>query len=210
MPAGTVPCGRCSSTAHAVSFRGWDRVASLIIAVDRQKMAGFFCPTCVRFVSAMNLAWTGILGWWSIPAVLWIGWRATYTNWRAVWAAPRNPISWGAPDAIAFIAGLQDKAVRADVESNLEHTPFGPLSSSEREMVFAASGLYELLGCKATTSTREIRQAYVALAKVSHPDAAPSEQRATAAETMIALNRAWEILGDDRLRAAYDFKTALE
>jgi hypothetical protein len=70
-----------------------------------------------------------------------MGWRAKYANWRGIWTAPRNPISWEAPDAIAFIAGVQEEALRADVESSLEHSPFGPLLSREREMVFAAIGL---------------------------------------------------------------------
>ena len=66
---------------------------------------------------------------------------------------------------------------------------------------------YELLGVAADADQATVRRAYVAHARVAHPDfhvdAAPSV-RAENAQRMQQLNEAWDTLGDAARRERYD------
>ena len=57
---------------------------------------------------------------------------------------------------------------------------------------------YLVLGVAATASGAEIKAAYRALVKQHHPDAGGDE------ETILAINAAWEVLGDRERRAEHD------
>jgi molecular chaperone DnaJ len=57
---------------------------------------------------------------------------------------------------------------------------------------------YAVLGVAATATAAEIKAAYRALVKQHHPDAGGDDQ------TILALNAAWEVLGDGERRAAHD------
>lgn len=64
---------------------------------------------------------------------------------------------------------------------------------------------YEILGVKPTASASELRQAYVRLAKERHPDRFPDPaERAKAEAFFKELTAAYNTLGNDRGRAAYD------
>ena len=70
-----------------------------------------------------------------------------------------------------------------------------------------AASHYEILGVTTDAPAGEIRQAYLRLARAHHPDvlavAAPGP-RADADRRMQAINAAWTVLGDVRLRREYD------
>lgn len=58
-----------------------------------------------------------------------------------------------------------------------------------------------------TATAREIRSAYLALARTFHPDrlgGVAEAERNRAAVRMARVNAAWAVLGDERRRAAYD------
>ena len=62
----------------------------------------------------------------------------------------------------------------------------------------AASDHYTVLGVARTASAAEIKAAYRTLVKRHHPDAGGD------AERIVALNAAWEVLGDGERRRRYD------
>jgi len=61
---------------------------------------------------------------------------------------------------------------------------------------------YRVLGIAPTASAAEIKAAYRALVKQHHPDAGGDDH------TILALNAAWEVLGDPQRRAEYDRRHA--
>ncbi|KAJ8293778.1 putative oligopeptide transporter [Rhodotorula toruloides] len=70
---------------------------------------------------------------------------------------------------------------------------------------FAMSGsYYSLLGINPSASTEDVRSAYLALARVNHPDQAPSEQREEATKRFQELARAYVVLSDPASREVYD------
>lgn len=71
---------------------------------------------------------------------------------------------------------------------------------------------YEVLGVDPGSEPGEIRKAYLAAARRYHPDFhadADEPTRRGNARRMQELNQAWEVLGDDAARAAYDRSLAI-
>ena len=63
--------------------------------------------------------------------------------------------------------------------------------------------LYKLLQVDSEADPEVIQAAYRRLAQKFHPDLAPGQE---AAERMVAINGAWEVLGDPGRRASYDLE----
>jgi DnaJ-class molecular chaperone len=61
---------------------------------------------------------------------------------------------------------------------------------------------YDVLGVAKTASAKEIKSAYRKLAKQHHPDQNPNDPKAK--DKFSAANTAYEILGDEKARAAFD------
>ena len=61
---------------------------------------------------------------------------------------------------------------------------------------------YEVLGVAKNASAKEIKAAYRKLAKKHHPDQNPEDSKAK--DRFAAANQAYEILGDEKQRAAFD------
>lgn len=76
-----------------------------------------------------------------------------------------------------------------------------------RRAVVSGEDLYALLGVSADASDDDIRHAYRSLARRHHPDASPGGAPAHAFRRIVA---AYEVLGDERGRAAYDRELKLE
>src|SRR5829696_2881503 len=74
------------------------------------------------------------------------------------------------------------------------------LGGRRQQAVSAARDPYEVLGVPRTATTTEIRVAYLARARRSHPDLVGPR----GLELMRALNEAWSILKDAARRSAFD------
>lgn len=61
---------------------------------------------------------------------------------------------------------------------------------------------YEVLGVAKNASAKDIKSAYRKLAKKDHPDQNPNDPKAK--DRFAAANQAYEILGDEKARAAFD------
>ena len=61
---------------------------------------------------------------------------------------------------------------------------------------------YEVLGVAKSASAKDIKSAYRKLAKKFHPDQNPNDS--TAKDRFAAVNQAYEIVGDEKQRAAFD------
>jgi hypothetical protein len=207
-PADSVPCPACGSTERPLVFRGWVRLTAVVWWVREGRASGYLCEPCARVETTKVLLRNAVLGWWSVPSIFFYGWRATWLNWRSVWASPAHPHEWGAISAAEFSAELRDgheQAVRdADDEWLLTETPLRDLNETQVALVLEADGLYELLGVDSGADADTIRAAYRRCSKESHPDLRHSTAR-DSAEVMIMLNRAWEVLRSPSMRRAYDW-----
>ncbi|MEZ4359762.1 MAG: DnaJ C-terminal domain-containing protein [Kofleriaceae bacterium] len=65
-----------------------------------------------------------------------------------------------------------------------------------------AANLYDALGVKKNATAEEIRKAYRKLARKHHPDVNPGNRKAE--EAFKAASNAYEVLSDEKRRAAYD------
>ena len=61
---------------------------------------------------------------------------------------------------------------------------------------------YEVLGVARTASAKDIKAAFRKLAKKHHPD--QNQDDAKAKDRFAAINQAYEIIGDEKNRAAFD------
>jgi molecular chaperone DnaJ len=71
-------------------------------------------------------------------------------------------------------------------------------------MTSASRDPYQVLGVSRAASTAEIKAAYRMLVKRHHPDAGGDD------DTILALNAAWEVLGDGERRRAHDRRQRAE
>jgi len=63
---------------------------------------------------------------------------------------------------------------------------------------------YETLGVSPRASTAEIKKAYIAIARTTHPDKLPPAEQAAGTERFQMVSNAYQALSDDNSRARYD------
>lgn len=203
---GTAPCFRCAETRR-LKFRGWATAYSFIFFARADYKAGYVCDRCADVEASMALTISSLIGWLSIPSWFWVGWRALYVNWRSVFAPPAKPLDWGALEVDELLGMIEEEGADDEFSWRNEHnlidleSPLGKLDQSQLELVLSSHGLYELLGVEKNATHNAIRTAYRDAARAAHPDTGNEPN----AEAMIAVNRAWEVLGNEELRIAYDW-----
>ena len=106
-PAGASSCQRCGADDRPLVFRGTIRHLGALVYARERRVAGYYCAACAGSETAKSLVYTGLLGWWGLISFLFLAPRATYTNWRSVWRAPRKPLKWGAVEASSYAEGLR-------------------------------------------------------------------------------------------------------
>lgn len=70
----------------------------------------------------------------------------------------------------------------------------------------AKKTLYEILQVSENASPEIIEKAYKILVKKYHPDLQPAEEKKNAEDKMKEINEAYEVLGDEQKRNAYDIE----
>jgi DnaJ domain len=211
-PAGGRRCGRCDAGDKPVRFRGSVRLRGLGWRVQEDRTGAYLCARCARRQALGSLIYSATLGWWSVPSVFFHGWRAIYQNCRSLGTSPRHPERWGALNVAELVEPIRARRQAADEDDRrveppiVAQSPLGSLSKFERVLVTSASGLYELLGAHRSATKSQLRSAYRARCKETHPDL--TDGSPTATQAMARLNRAWEVLRSQKLRAAYDWLEA--
>jgi hypothetical protein len=208
-PVGSRQCGRCDATDRPLRFRGSVRLRGLGWRAKEHRLGAYLCAPCARRQGLTSLVYSAAFGWWSVPSLFFYGWRATYQNCRSLWTSPRHPDRWGALNVAELVEPIRAKRRAAHKEDRpveprlVAQSPLRSLSTLERALVTNSYGLYELLGAQRSATKAQLRSAYRARCKETHPDLTDGTPMAT--ESMARLNRAWEILRSQKLRAAYDW-----
>ncbi len=207
-PPGVLGCSRCGSRQVPVVFRGWSRIYSFVLWVKEIRSSAYVCRECSQTQTTINLTATALLGWWALQSFFWHAPRATYFNWRAVWAAPGDPLAWGAIrlDKLLAAIGAAKEPKAEEQEEAFEDSPLARLTPPEQELVLGATDPYAALRIGSGANDDEVKAAWRRQAKVSHPDLNPGDAGAKA--RMTAVNQAYDLLRDPRLRAAYDWLAA--
>lgn len=203
---GSLPCPNCYRSDQEVVFRGWSRVWALLFWAWEQRRAAYLCADCARQETAINLVFTALLGWWSIPSFFFYAPRATYYNWRAAFRSPTSPGDWGAVHVGEFLHEERQEQQPPVPPSDFDDSPLRFLTAAEQELLLRVSALYELLQVSPAATRSEIKAAYRAQAKAYHPDVTGPDPAAV--QMMVEINQAWEILGSEKLREAYDWLEA--
>jgi hypothetical protein len=204
---GTVPCSGCG-LPRRLKFRGWSYTWSFLWVARTTRKAGYVCDECADAEGAKALFFTAALGWWSVPSWFWVGWKSTYLNWRSTFAPPHDPLEWGALLTYELI-DLINEAEEEHAEEAWDSfvvpgSPLASLTQAQVRLVVTSEGLYEFLGVSRTATKDQIKSAYRERALEVHPDLVGEPD----AELMVALNNAWEVLGNQTLRDAYDWVEA--
>jgi curved DNA-binding protein CbpA len=180
---------------------------SFLIWARESRRSAYLCENCSHLEAAKALFFTALLGWLSIPSWLFMGWRSTYINWRSAFSPPSSPLIWGALSVDEFVEMMteSDEAYEAALADEvIASSPLQFLTEAQQRTVLSASQLYELLDVPSSASVEEIRGAFRAQARADHPDL--NEGSSTA--RMVRINEAWEVLGSETMRGAYDWLEA--
>jgi hypothetical protein len=197
--AAGMPCQRCMQPGHHLRFRRFRRVISLIFFASLQDIAGYFCPRCRLKTFLARQGTTLVTGWWGLFALFVYNPFAILLNFYGLLAAPLGARELGAADLDDVRAAAAEEEAFAELYASLP-TWLTSLSESELELISAKTDYYTALGIAPDATEVEIKGAYRAQAKRHHPDAGPDG----GSGRMAAINAAYEVLGDQRLRYAYD------
>ena len=143
---------------------------------------------------------TLLTGWWGVFAFLFYNPFAIALNFYGLLAAPLSAGSLGAIDLDDIRTAT---AHEEDFEGLYDSLPtwLSNLSEEELRLVLDDIDYYAVLGVSKTAHAEEIKAAYRREAKQHHPDTSNGQSDSYRIGVIITANR---VLGDNRLRAAYD------
>jgi hypothetical protein len=203
-----MPCQSCLETERDLKLRYYRRVLGLLIMDRIWAEAGYFCSACRRKHLAENMAFTLVLGWWGLIAAIVRNPYAIFVNLWALVRPPFGAAELGAMNAHEIRAAAAREEQREQRLSDVYMRMPGwmeTLTEEEITRVLSNMDYYALLGVGRSASHREIKAAWREQVKVHHPDRAG----ATGHERIVAINDAWSVLSDERLRYAYDHRDEL-
>jgi hypothetical protein len=203
-----MPCQGCLATERDLRLRYYRRVLGLLFMDQIWGEAGYFCGSCRRGRFAKNMGFTLVLGWWGIFAMLFRNPYAIVVNLWALFRPPFGAGTLGAMNASEIRASAARERAReqrlADVYMRMPGW-MESLSEDDIDRVLVDVDYYELLGVRSAASHREIKVAWRELIKKHHPDHAGDAGH----DRIVAINGAWRVVGDERLRHAYDHREEL-
>ncbi|MGH2944682.1 MAG: J domain-containing protein [Solirubrobacteraceae bacterium] len=203
-----MPCQCCLETEQQLQLRYYRRVLGLLIMDRVWGEAGYFCGPCRRRHFAKNMAFTLVFGWWGVIAMVFRNPYAILVNLWALFRPPFGAGEFGAMNADEIrqaAAREQQREQRlADVYMRMPGW-METLTEDDITRVLANVDYYATLDVSRSASHREIKAAWRAQVKAHHPD----RVGATGHERIVAINDAWQVLGDERLRHAYDHREEL-
>ncbi len=203
-----MPCQSCLRTERELRLRYYRRVLGLLVMDQTWAEAGYFCGSCRRRHFGKNMAFTLVLGWWGIFAMFFRNPYAVVVNLWALFRPPFGAGTWGAMNANEIRAAAAKDREReqrlADVYMRMPGW-METLTEDDVDQVLANVDFYGVLGVDRAASHRELKGAWRELVKTHHPDRAGEAGN----ERIIEINRAWHVLGDERLRHAYDHRDEL-
>ena len=202
-----MPCQSCFETERELKLRLYRRVVGALIFDRIWAEAGYFCASCRRTHFAKNMSFTLVCGWWGVVAMLFRNPYAIAVNLWALFAPPFAAGNYGAINANEIRTAAEHQEERnqrlADVYMRMPGW-MESLTEGDLHRVLSDVDYYAVLGADPSMSHSELRAIWRSQAKAHHPDlGADSPQR------MVAINDAWEVLGDERLRYAYDRRDEL-
>jgi hypothetical protein len=203
-----MPCQSCLETERELKLRYYRRVLGLLILDRIWAEAGYFCSGCRAKHFAKNMAFTLVLGWWGVIALFFRNPYAIFVNFWALFRPPFGAGELGAMNANeirATAAREQEREQRlADVYMRMPGW-METLTDDDIKRVLANVDYYAILGVTRSASHCEIKSAWRERVKAYHPDLVGAEGH----ERVVVINVAWEVLGDERLRHAYDHREDL-
>jgi DnaJ-like protein len=203
-----MPCQHCLETDRDLKLRYYRRVAGMVFMDRIWAEAGYFCARCRRQRFARNMAFTVVLGWWGLFAMLFRNPYAIFVNAWAVFAPPLGAGQLGAMNVndIRASAAQQEASEQrlADVYMRMPGW-METLTEDDVSRILANVDYYSALNVSSSASHGEIKAAWREQVKVHHPDLAGVDRH----ERIVAINDAWAVLGDERLRHAYDHREEL-
>lgn len=203
-----MPCQSCLETERELKLRYYRRILGLLVMDRIWAEAGYFCGPCRRKHFGKNMAFTLVLGWWGLIAAFFRNPYAIFVNLWALFRPPFGPGELGAMNANeirATAAREQHREERlADVYMRMPGW-METLTENDVSRILANVDYYAVLSVERSASHREIKGAWREQVKHHHPD----RVGASGHEPIVAINDAWTVLGDERLRHAYDHREQL-
>lgn len=204
IPAGAeMPCQGCFEP-HPLKLRYYRRVVGMVFADRIYGTAGYFCASCRSRQFGKHMVLTLLLGWWGVVAMLFRNPYAIITNLWALIAPPFGAGELGAMNVNEIRADAREQQRLADIYMSMPSW-FEHIDEDEVELVLTDRDYYTILRVQRTASHHDIKASWREQVKRHHPDAAGAASH----DRMVEINDAYKVLGDERLRHAYDHQDEL-
>jgi DnaJ-like protein len=205
LPAGAgMPCQGCLEVGRPLKLRYYRHVVGMAFADRIYGTAGYFCASCRHRQFGKHLGLTLLLGWWGMIALWFRNPYAIVTNLWALAAPPFDAGRLGAMNVNEIRADAREQQRLADVYTSMPSW-FEHIEEDEIELILTDRDYYTTLRIERTAGHHEIKTAWREQVKLHHPDTAGAGSH----DRMVEINDAYKVLGDQRLRHAYDHQNEL-
>ena len=198
-----MPCQGCFETGD-LKLRYYRRVVAMVIVDQVYGTAGYFCASCRRREFGKHMALTLLLGWWGFFALLFRNPFAIVTNLWALVAPPFGAGELGAMNVNEIRAAAREEQRLSEVYMSMPSW-FEHIDEDEISLILSDHDHYATLHVQPSASAGEIKAAWRGQVKQHHPDTAGAASHAR----MVEISDAYTVLGNERLRHAYDHRAEL-